>query len=158
MTESGQVVRVTTEVVALDGGTNTQEVVRVGTFNLVGDEGYLTYDQENKVVQPLGRQPDGHFVASAEEMRTATSGLVPFYADPSQGSILGLLKQKATMSERYHAGGVVGYVITGMLAIGLLIGLFKFITLTMVGGKMRAQLKNANNPSDANPLGRILKV
>ncbi len=158
MTESGQVVRFTTEVVALDGGTNTQEVVRVGTFNLVGDEGYLTYDQENKVVQPLGRQPDGHFVASAEEMRSATSGLVPFYADPSQGSILGLLKQKATMSERYHAGGVVGYVITGMLAIGLLIGLFKFITLTMVGGKMRAQLKNANNPSDANPLGRILKV
>ena len=158
MTEQGQVVRFSADVIDLDGGTNTQEVVRVGTFNLIGDEGYLTYDSENKVIQPLGRQPDSHLVASAEELRNATSGIVPFYADPSQGQILGLLKQKATMSERYHAGGVVGYVITGMLILGLLIGLYKLITLTLVGGKIRSQLKNPGSPSESNPLGRILKV
>jgi biopolymer transport protein ExbB len=101
---------------------------------------------------------DGHFVASADELIDATSGFVPFYADPSQGAILGLLKQKATMAERYHAGGPVGYTITVMLAIGLLIGIYKMITLTITGGKMRSQLKNVNNPSEGNPLGRILKV
>merc|ERR1711879_785701 len=130
------------------------EVLRVGTFNLVGDEGYLTYDDENDIVQPLGRQPDGYLVSAAKEAREASSGFVPFYADPSRGQILGLLKQKATMSERYHAGGVVGYVITGMLSIGL----YKLITLTLVGGKIRSQLKNPSAPSDKNPLGRILKV
>lgn len=158
MTESGQIVRFNTKVVNLDGGTSDQEVVRVGTFNLVSEQGYLAYDSEAKVVQPLGRQPDAHLVSSAQDLVGANSGVVGFYADPSQGAILGLLKQKATMAERYHAGGVVGYVITGMLAIGLLIGVYKMITLTAQGSKIRAQLKNPGNPSDGNALGRILKV
>ena len=158
MTEGGEVARFTTQVVNLDGGTTEQEVVRVGTFNLVGKDGYLTYDLENEVVQPLGRQPDSHLVASAEELFEATSGIVPFYADPSQGGILGLLKQKATWSERYHAGGYVGYTITVMLIIGLLIGVYKLVTLTVSAAKIRSQLKNPGNPSSGNPLGRILKV
>jgi biopolymer transport protein ExbB len=158
MTESGKISRFPVEVVSLEGGSTQQNVVRVGTFNLVGDQGYLEYDTENEQVQPLGRQPDAHLVASAEELRDATSGIVPFYVDPSRGAILSLLKGKATWSERYHAGGVVGYTITGMLAIGLLIGLYKVISLTLVSGKIRAQLNNTSNPSDANPLGRILKV
>tara|TARA_R110000868_G_scaffold123143_9_gene326333 strand:- start:905 stop:1423 length:519 start_codon:yes stop_codon:yes gene_type:complete len=45
-----------------------------------------------------------------------------------------------------------------MLAIGLLIGLYKIITLTVIAGKMRSQLKNPGNPSTSNPLGRILTV
>lgn len=158
MTEQGQVVKFTTDVISLDGGTNSQEVLRVGTFNLVGDEGYLTYDDENNIVQPLGRQPDGYLVSAAADLRATSTGFAPFYADPSRGQILGLLKQKATMSERYHAGGSVGYVITGMLAIGLLIGIYKFITLSIVGTKIRSQLKNVDSPSASNPLGRILTV
>jgi len=158
MTESGQVSRFQTEVISLDGGSTTQEVVRVGTFNLVGDQGYLVYDDENEIVQPLGRQPDGYLVDSAEELLAAKSGLVPFFADPSSGGILGLLKEKATMTERYHAGGVVGYVITAMLILGLLIGLYKIVTLTIISGKMRSQLNNTGNPSSGNPLGRILQV
>lgn len=158
MTESGQVSRFNTEVISLDGGSTTQEVVRVGTFNLIGEQGYLVYDDQNEIVQPLGRQPDGYLVDSAEDLRGATSGLIAFYADPSSGGILSLLKEKATMTERYHAGGVVGYVITAMLALGLLIGIYKVVTLTLISGKMRSQLNNTNNPSAGNPLGRILKV
>lgn len=158
MTESGQVSRFTTEVVSLDGGSTQQEVVRVGTFNLIGEQGYLIYDSQNEMVQPLGRQPDAYLVDSTQDLISATSGLVPFYADPSKGGILGLLKEKATMEERYHAGGPVGYTITVMLFIGLLIGVYKVITLTIVGGKMNSQLKNVSNPSSSNPLGRILQV
>ena len=158
MTEQGRVSRFTTEVISLDGGSKQQEVVRVGTFNLIGEQGYLVYDYENEMVQPLGRQPDGYLVSSAVELRDATSGLVPFYADPSSGGILSLLKEKATMMERYHAGGTVGYTITVMLFIGLIIGLYKVVTLTIVGGKMKSQLKNVSNPSSSNPLGRILQV
>ena len=158
MTESGQVTRFTTEVVSLDGGSTQQEVVRVGTFNLIGEQGYLVYDDQNEMVQPLGRQPDSFQTTTAQALFGATSGLIPFYADPSSGAILGLLKEKATMSDRYHAGGPVGYTITVMLFIGLIIGLYKVVTLTIVGGKMKSQLKNISNPSSANPLGRILKV
>jgi biopolymer transport protein ExbB len=128
------------------------------TFNLIGEQGYLVYDDQNEMVQPLGRQPDGYLVDSANALRSATSGLIPFYADPSSGGILSLLKEKATMMERYHAGGTVGYTITVMLIIGLIIGLYKVVTLTLVGAKMKTQLKNVSNPSNGNPLGRILKV
>jgi biopolymer transport protein ExbB len=158
MTESGQVSRFTTEVVSLDGGSKQQEVVRIGTFNLIGEQGYLVYDEQAKMVRPLGRQPDGFQTDTALALHTATSGLIPFYADPSKGGILSLLKEKATMMERYHAGGEVGYTITVMLAIGLIIGLYKVVTLTVVGGKMKSQLKNISNPSSSNPLGRILQV
>ncbi len=158
MTESGRISKFTTNVISLDGGSAEQEVVRVGTFNLIGEQGYLIYDDANDQVVPLGRQPDSHMVSSADDLRAATSGFVPVFVDPSRGSILGLLKQKATLMERYHAGGIVGYIITVMLAIGLLIGVYKLVSLSLVSGKISAQLKNTANPSDANPLGRILKV
>ena len=45
-----------------------------------------------------------------------------------------------------------------MLAFGLLIGVYKMITLTITGGKMLSLLKNVYSPSEGNPLGRILKV
>jgi biopolymer transport protein ExbB len=84
--------------------------------------------------------------------------VVAFYADPSQGQILNLFKQKATMMERYEAGGYVGYVITVILALGLLIFVVKVITLLGLKGKIAAQKKNTANPSSNNPLGRILTV
>lgn len=158
MTESGQVNKFTADVIDLDGGSHTQEVLRVGTFNLVGEQGYLVYDESTQSIRPLGRQPEGYQVASTQDLLGAGSGNVAVYVDPSRGAILNLFKQKATLSERYHAGSYVGYIITGMLIIGLLIGVFKIIQLTLVGGKMRSQLNNVDNPSNTNPLGRILTV
>jgi biopolymer transport protein ExbB len=158
MTESGKVSRFNTEVVSLDGGSSTQEVVRIGTFNLVGEDGYLTFNDEDGKVQPLGRQPEGFQVATALDLLDAQSGFTATFVDPSRGAILELFKQKATMMERYHAGGIVGYIITFMLAIGLLIGLYKIVALTAVAGKMKSQLNNIDNPSNSNPLGRILTV
>jgi len=158
MTESGKVSRFQTEVISLEGGSNVQEVVRVGTFNLVGEDGYLLYNSESAQVQPLGRQPDGHIVGSATSFADEKTGLQPLFLDPSQGQILSLLTAKATLMERYHAGGLPGYVITALFFLGLLIALYKLVTLTAVNGKIRSQLNNTGNPSDANPLGRILKV
>lgn len=158
MTESGKIARFSTQVVSLDGGESTQEVVRIGTFNLVGEEGYLLYKSDLEQVQPLGRQPDSHMLSSATGFLGETSGLAPVYIDPSQGQILGLLTAAATLEERYHAGGLPGYIITGMLAIGMLISLYKIITLTAMSGAIRKQLNNIDNPSTNNPLGRILTV
>lgn len=158
MTESGKVSKFSADVVDLTGGMSTQDVIRVGAFNLIGEQGYLIFDSTSGKIQPLGRQPEGYQVASTQDLREATSGFTAVYIDPSRGAILNLFKQKATLSERYHAGSYVGYIITFMLAIGLLIGIFKIVQLTMVGGKMRSQLNNIDNPSSKNPLGRILTV
>ena len=159
MIQSGKTVTFTTDVYQLDGGAETKEVTRVGVFNLIQQNGeYLTYNDTTEQVQPLGRQPEGYIVGQNDEFTSTAEGYEGLYLDPSRGQILGLLTQKATLEERYHQGGTVGYVITVVLIIGLLIAVYKLITLTAVGGKMRSQLKNIDKPSDKNPLGRVLKV
>lgn len=62
------------------------------------------------------------------------------------------------MFECYYVGGVVGYVIIGMLILGLLIGLYKLIILILVGGKICLQFKNLGLFLEFNFLGCILKV
>lgn len=159
MVQSGKVVTFNTDVYQLDGGVENKQVTRIGVFNLLQKDGeYLTYNDVTEQVQPLGRQPEGYIISQNDEFTNAAQGYAGVYLDPSRGQILGLLTQKATLEERFHQGGTVGYVITVVLIIGLLIAIYKLVTLTAVGGKMRSQLKNIDNPSDKNPLGRVLKV
>ncbi len=158
MTESGKVVKFDANVVGLDGSESMQTVTRVGSFNLLAGDHYLKFNSDSDQIEPLGRQPESHMVASVSEFNETTSGYTGLYLDPSRGAILDIFKQKATMEERYHQGGLPGYVITVVLLFGILISIERFITLTVVGAKIKSQLKNANNPSDKNPLGRILGV
>ncbi|MGM0525851.1 MAG: MotA/TolQ/ExbB proton channel family protein [Pseudomonadota bacterium] len=159
MVEQGKVVQFDADVYQLDGGVENKQVTRVGVFNLISGGDYLIYNDSSEQIQPLGRQPEGFITSQTETFTEETdSGYEGVYLDPSRGQILGLLTQKATLEERYHQGGTVGYVITVVLIIGLIIAVYKLVTLTAVGGKMRSQLKNIDNPSDKNPLGRVLKV
>lgn len=158
MTESSKVVKFDAPVVGLDGAESMQTVTRVGSFNLLADDHYLKFNSESNQIEPLGRQPESHMVASVSDFNSTDSGYTGLFLDPSRGAILDIFKQKATMMERYHQGGLPGYVITVVLLIGMLISLERFITLTIVGAKIKSQLKNLSNPSDKNPLGRILSV
>jgi biopolymer transport protein ExbB len=77
--------------------------------------------------------------------------------DPSRGSLLGLLIQAPSLKERIDQGGVVGYVIIGLGLIGVLIAVWRYLSLTISGSKIRSQLKSAT-PNAGNALGRILGV
>jgi biopolymer transport protein ExbB len=158
MVESGKVVKFNTDVTLLDGGTENREVVRIGTFNLISGDEYLVYNDTTEQVQPLGRQPQGSATGQAQEFANTEEGYEGVFLDPSKGQILSLLTNQATLSERYHQGDTVGYVITAVLVLGLLISVFKLVTLTASAGKIRSQLKNPGQPKDNNALGRILKV
>ncbi len=158
MTESGKVVAFDADVVQLGGGVDKREVIRIGAFNLISGGDYLLYNSDTKQVQPLGRQPARYITSTAAKFADTATGIAPLYVDPSRGQILGLLTAKATLGERFHQGGIVGYVIVAVLIVGLLIALFKLITLSLVGIKIRAQLKHPASPSANNPLGRVLKV
>ena len=157
MRESGRISRFEGEVTLLDGGTETREIVRIGAFNLISQGEYLLYNEDLGQIQPLGRQPAGHILRAARDFESATSGYHAVYVDPSRGGILSLLTQRATLMERYHQGQTVGYAITVVLLIGILIAIYKLVTLTIAGSAIRKQLKNPENPGN-NPLGRILKV
>ena len=158
MTESGKVAQFQTDVTNLDGTKSSETVTRIGTFNLVSANGYLSYNDELAQVQPLAKQPAGYISGTASDFSSATSGYSPLYVDPSRGAILALETRKRTLMEFYHQGAEVGYGITVLLIIGLLIALERMLVLTAVGSKIKAQTKNMDKPNSNNPLGRLLQV
>ncbi|WP_448210945.1 MotA/TolQ/ExbB proton channel family protein [Colwellia sp. MEBiC06753] len=158
MTESGKIAQFQTEVTSLDGTKSQETVTRIGTFNLVSDNGYLFFNDELNQVQPLAKQPAGYISGTASSFFNTTSGYAPVYVDPSRGAILALETRKRTLMEFYHQGAEVGYGITVLLVIGLLIALERVLVLTAVSSKMKAQQKNMDKPNSNNPLGRLLQV
>ena len=157
MTEQGKVSRFNTDVI-VDGGNKVQkEVVRVGAFNLISDGQYLEYTPATNTISQLTRQPSSRFTTTAADLQQANTGVVPFALDPTGGSILGLLVQAPDTSEQVHQGGAVGYVILGVGLLALLIALERFVSLMLMGGKIRRQLKD-DTARDDNPLGRVMKV
>jgi biopolymer transport protein ExbB len=53
MTESSKVSRFTAKVNKLDGEVVEQEIVRIGTFNLISNGEYVSYDIENGIIKEL---------------------------------------------------------------------------------------------------------
>lgn len=160
MTESGKIAKFDAEVVKLDGGVETKRVTRFGTFHLTTDSEYLILNNDTDQIQPLGRQPQSKIHDSVAAYHSASNGeIAGLYLDPTKGnSLLRLNQQRSTLFEYYQAGEEVGYIITAVFIIGMLIALERIIVLSIVSGKIRAQLKNLANPSEGNPLGRILRV
>ena len=158
MTESSKVSKFSAEVIKLGGEKVTQEVIRVGSFNLISEGEYVAYDIENQVIKELPKQPETRFVDSAEELGSASSGFVPFALDPTRGQLLALQIQVPTIEERIHQGGAPGYVIITLGIIAVIIAVAKFIGLTLTGMKVASQAKSAGSPDGSNPLGRIINV
>lgn len=158
MTQSGEISKFSTEVTNLDGSKSTETVTRIGTFNLVSENGFLTYNDEVGQVQPLAKQPAGYISSTASSFFGETAGYSPVYVDPSRGAILTLETRKKTLMQFYHEGAEVGYAITVLLIIGCLIALERMLVLGSMSSKIKAQEKNLDQPNENNPLGRLLKV
>ncbi len=156
VTESGRVVRFNHDVTTADGEIVSTEVVRVGVFNIVFEDGYLQYDSTTTNVSELQRQPEqSRYTGSTADMIDATTGPVTFGVDVTRGGILALLVESPTIGERVNQGGIVGYCIIGLGIIGLLIAIWRWIGLSNDSRKVAAQLKKDSASTD-NPLGRVL--
>ena len=152
--ESGRIVKFTETVTTANGEQSEMEVVRVGLFNLVSDNGYLKY--ENKEVSELQRQPDGRIAGTAGDMVGSTADdVVEFGIDVTRGGILATLVDTPTLVEKMHQGGEVGYAIITLGIVGVLIALMRLFALSTASRKVNAQLKRETASTD-NPLGRVL--
>lgn len=173
MTESGNVARFQGTITKLSGEKITTDIVRVGSYALLGDNQYLQWDPDTQSIIELARQPTGRHVATAEAVLAGAPGeIIEFSIDPLRGSLLALLIQAATLDEQIGSigavaecylpfcdgqGGTVGAIIILGGFLGVLLALERLITLSLVGVKVNAQRKNPT-PNDDNPLGRVLKV
>lgn len=157
MVETGRVVKFNATVIKPSGEQTEQEIVRVGSYNLVSNGAYLTFDGSK--IQELPRQPDDH-LAGAQALQNASAGVVDFGVDPTGpagGQLLTALIDTPTFLERVDQGGEVGYVIVAVGFFGIFLGLWRMLVLFLMNGKVKAQLKS-DKPNTNNPLGRVLKV
>ncbi|MFT6407585.1 MAG: biopolymer transport protein ExbB [Arenicella sp.] len=156
MAQQGKITKFTATVATAAGAKESQTVVRVGSFNLIGDGTFLTYGKGG--VAELPRQPDGRFLSQADDLFNASAEGAVFALDPTQGTLLGAAVEAPSLMDRINQGGLVGYIILGVGAIAAVIALLKIVTLFGVSAAVNKQAKNPGSPSVKNPLGRVLKA
>ncbi|ENM3835435.1 MotA/TolQ/ExbB proton channel family protein [Vibrio cholerae] len=153
---SGQVQ--TTEIQWLNGQGETQTVpaLRLGSLGLISEQGYVKWDNARQQASSYQQLPSDFPTFS--HIRTLVDGdVVTMKVDPSRGVLLEQLALTPTLSQRLQAGGVIGNVILVLLGVGLIIALYRGAILATLRQKIKAQLKNPEQPGN-NPLGRILAV
>lgn len=158
MTLSGQVAKFNASVVLPNGETETNQVIRVGGFNLVADGNYLVWDLEAKKIIQLDQQPGSRYNGPAQNLENANgTEMNPFWIDPSRGQLLKIMGQTAGLTERIQQGGVVGYIILGLAVIGILLALWRMIALNAESGRIKKQMAD-EIPNSNNALGRVMAV
>ncbi|MFV8462007.1 MotA/TolQ/ExbB proton channel family protein [Vibrio campbellii] len=146
------------QIAFINGEGNTQNVdaYRLGSIGLVTEQGYVSWNTQREDAIAYLKQPDnGPTLTSLSSL--ANGEVANVVVDPSRGFMLEQLALTPSLSDRLQAGGVVGKVILGLLAIGLIIALVRGVSLSIARQKIRAQLKNPEQAGD-NPLGRVLAV
>ncbi|MDN2483318.1 MotA/TolQ/ExbB proton channel family protein [Vibrio agarivorans] len=153
---SGQVTQSTVRFIDGDGQVVEKPVARIGAMGLVDESGYVKWDGARSETRSYVKQPSQvPTLAAAQQLSSGES--VAMIVDPSRGVLLEQLALTPELSDRLEAGGVVGKIILGLLAIGLIIALVRGASLIVTRQKIQAQLKNPQQPQD-NPLGRVLAV
>ena len=155
MTASGKVSRVTAPVINRDGQQQDLPVVLAGPFVALADGQYLSYRPEVGALQVADRQPSRGLIADFLAPRDELADLL---VDPTRGTVLAQMQQTPSFMDRVHQGGLVGYVIMALGALGLLLALAKLVWLFRVSRQIDLQANQLDNLRDDNPLGRILGV
>ena len=156
MIGSGEVKQFNHEVRMNDGTVQQMDIVRVGDFGLVGDGKFLQLTTSGEVAE-LQRQPSGRFTGTIAPFEAASGGLLALGIDPTRGQLLNLEIDRPTYKERLDQGGPIGYFTLSLGVVGVLLAVFQWFYLFMVGGKVRKQVKS--EVADVNnPLGRVLAV
>ena len=154
MAEQGKTVTFPAKIVLANGEASEADVTRIGPFVAFSDGKYLTY--ENGTLKFLARQPAGDITGAASRVEKATGeDFVKGAIDPSLGTLLGLVVETPTLKERIDQGRFIGKVIIGAAIIGIILGIYKWVTLTMTAGAVRSQVRR-KKASKSNPLGRVM--
>ena len=140
-----------------------QTITRIGVFTaaindgtrfiqVAEGQGGSTYLREFPV------QPGGKFSSAMSNLISASEGaVVRAPVDPSAGSLFAIFENVPTFNDRIQDGGVVGYVIMALAAVGILLGLYKIVTLFLLGGSMKSTAKS-KQAGKGNPLARVFEV
>lgn len=146
-----------------DGSNAEAELIRIGVFTAATVDGRKFVEVKKgegneTFLQVFSRQPSGNYGSAIGSLINAGEGaIVKAPVDPSKGNLFGILGDLPTFQDRLNHGGTVGYVIIVLAFIGILLGLYKVITLFTQGTAMRATAKT-RQAGTGNPLARVFEV
>ena len=156
MTETGNIARFKTKVVAPKGDSVDASVVRVGPFTATADGQYLNYLPSQQQLAIMARQPGPKFKGPADSLEAAKTGYVEAFVDPTRGVLLSIYAQRPNVIERIEKGELVGYLIITVGLVGAALAAYQLFYLATVRGRVKNQLRFINDPGLDNPLGRVL--
>jgi biopolymer transport protein ExbB len=167
MTDSAKVVKFRAGVLQADNegtpedesqATEERDVVRVGPFAASSDGEYLGYLASRKSLYELRGQVMPEFQDLGRTLQAAppSAGYQRALVDPARGALLSVYVDRPDWVRRIEAGEEVGYVIIAVGLLGVLLAVFQGIYLLMTRMAVNAQLRNLDQPTTSNPLGRVL--
>jgi biopolymer transport protein ExbB len=155
VTEQSKVATFNANVLGADGTEVSREITRIGPFVAFSDGKYLVYNDQGQL-KFLARQPSGPATGAAKAVANYSgSGYVRGVIDPSLGQLLSLVVETPTFMERVAQGGTIGYITLVLAGLAFLLGVYKWVTLSMTAGAVKAQVRR-QKASKANPLGRVM--
>ena len=157
ITKQSQVSRYTTTVLTIEGSKAEREVIRAGPFSAISRGRYLLWEPEDQILRELQRQPPSRHLDTVGSFENATTEFAKLSVDPSRGGLLLALIDTPSPTERVQQGGYVGYVIITLGILAGIVGVWRWVVITITSRKVSAQRKSST-PDPGNPLGRILGV
>ena len=141
-----------------DGETQVKTVFRVGVFNAVTTDGYRFVEMSDGNLSAFAKDPPGNFSSAMRTLVNAgDTDVVKAPIDPSKGTLFDTYGKLPTFQDRIDAGGTVGYVIIALGIIGVILGLFKLVSIILMTGAMNSSAKKKEAGS-GNPIARVFAV
>ncbi|MCG8670077.1 MAG: MotA/TolQ/ExbB proton channel family protein [Pseudomonadales bacterium] len=154
---SGQIERFNAKVIGSSGQPQQQEVIRLGTFNLISQGVYLQFVPETGKLLPYAKQPPSHYAKSALNFQDKAQGFSGIGVDPTRGAILNALVDTPSLIERIEQGGLIGYFILALGCVAFILSIERMVRLLVTARKINKQAQSKKIDL-RNPLGRIYKV
>ena len=155
--KSGSISQYEADVILNSGEKKSEQVTRIGLFAAVANGKYLIYSEDMKALTELSVQPSLGVLNDAKNFE-ASSSMANLTIDPTRGTIFKMIENNPTILDRINQGGIVGYIIIALGALGLLFAFYKILILFVYSIKIKSQVKNLENPNEKNSLGKIAKV
>ena len=149
LNQSGKVKSYNTDILSKSGELVNRDVLRIGVFNSVSNGNYLNLVSEQNLLEFLAKQPDGSIKRSAKRLQNKDVSYREVYIDPTRGSLLSKLIDRAGWLQRINQGGFVGYVILIILTLGLTMGFLQFQFLYRESKSIDSELETGNFSNDS---------
>ena len=147
------------EVIDQNGQGTQKAIQRIGTFSNTSEGKFLIHNPDKNTLISLPVQPNSDILETinSPHYQNLTEGsTIDAVIDPSRGLVLEQLALIPSWEERFHQGGYIGYAIITLGALGLLLSIFRWLTISYSQLAIKRQMKSPTAIDTRNPLGKIL--